>query len=145
MSGPLAYTTVVPVSRTVAEITTMLGEHGADAIGITYADKRPTGINFLLPTPTGQSAFALPVNAAGTLRLLRSTKESSVRPKHRTPEQAERVAWRVVRQWLEAQLALVDAQIASLDQIMLPYRQVDGRSVYELVTEQQRAAIGAGR
>jgi hypothetical protein len=142
MSGPLAYTTVVPVSRTVGEITAMLAEHGADAIGVTYADKRPTGVNFLLTTLGGQAAYALPVDPAGTLRVLQRAKEASVRPKHRTPEQAERVAWRVVRQWLEAQLAMVDAQIASLDQIMLPYRQVDGRSVYELVSEQQ-AAISA--
>lgn len=144
MSGPLAYTTTVPVERTVTEVVQLLGAHGADAIGLTYADRKPTGVNFLLSTPSGQAAFALPVDSSGMLRLLRATKSAAVRPKHRTAEQAERVAWRVVRQWLEAQLALVDAQLATLDQVMLPYLQVDGRSLYAAYSESRQLALGDG-
>ena len=56
-----------------------------------------------------------------------------------TREHAERVAWRVVKDWLEAQLGMVAAELASLDEVMLPYRQVEGRSLYQLVSEQTLA------
>ena len=145
MSGPLAYTTVVPASRTAGEVVAMLGEHGAHAVGLTYSDRKPNGVNFLLDTPAGRAAFALPVDSAGMLRVLSKTGNPAVRPKHRTPEHAERVAWRVVRQWLEAQLALVEAQLAKLDQVMLPYQvQDDGRSLYEVYVEGRQRALGAG-
>ena len=44
-----------------------------------------------------------------------------------TPEQAAKVAWRIAKDWLEAQSALIDAQLATLDEVMLPYL-IDGNS-----------------
>lgn len=38
-----------------------------------------------------------------------------------TPAQAARVAWRIAKDWLEAQSALIDAQLATLDEVMMPY------------------------
>ena len=53
-------------------------------------------------------------------------------------EHAERVAWRIVRDWLDAQLALIETQQATADQVLLPYRVLEGgRTVYEAVIEQQ--------
>lgn len=54
------------------------------------------------------------------------------------PEQAERVAWRVAREWLLAQLAIIEAQMATLDQVMLPYLQVDGqKTLYAAYRERE--------
>lgn len=36
-------------------------------------------------------------------------------------DQARRVAWRILKTWVEAQIAIIEAQLASLAEIMLPY------------------------
>ena len=62
----------------------------------------------------------------------------------KTTVQADRVAWRILKDWVEAQLALIATQMVSLDQIMLPYMLMDeGLTVYDLYRKQQ-LAIGSG-
>ena len=61
-----------------------------------------------------------------------------------TREQAARVAWRIAEDWLKAQAALIDASLASLDEVMLPYMvtRYDGDralTVYGAFREQQLA------
>jgi hypothetical protein len=150
--GPLKYTTAVPVSRTVAEVQEMLVAHGADAVGLRYSDGQPVGIQFTLATPQGAQAYALPVEVdavhklliqhveAGGIRGGMSRATASSRP------HAARVAWRVLRQWLEAQLAMIEAQMVRLDQVMLPYMIADrtGRTLYELYRERGMRAIESG-
>lgn len=151
---PLNYTTKIDVRQTVGELTEMLGEHGAVAIGVEYADRKPVGLTFVLDTAIGSRGFRLPVDPAGMYRALlaarqrgdfRSLKIGEAKLDQLTsPEQAERVAWRVVRDWLEAQLALVAAELARVDQVMLPYMVVDGgQSLYAAVVDRQ-LAIGRG-
>lgn len=41
--------------------------------------------------------------------------------KLRTPEQAQRVAWRVIRDWTRAQLTMVEAGVVSIEEVMLPW------------------------
>ena len=63
-----------------------------------------------------------------------------------TMEHARDVAWRVIRDWLEAQLAIIAAQMAVLDQVMLPYLEVSqGESLYgRYVAMQGQIALEAG-
>jgi hypothetical protein len=116
----LNYTTAVPVSRTTAEMQALLGKSGADAVAIMYEGGKPVGMSFSLATPSGQRSFNLPVDVPAVQKLLSTQKRTHSRVDAR-PEQAERVAWRIVKDWLAAQLALIDAQMASLDEVMLPY------------------------
>ena len=47
-------------------------------------------------------------------------------------EQAARVGWRIVKDWVEAQLAMIHASMAETSEIFLPYAITsDGRTVYE--------------
>lgn len=36
-------------------------------------------------------------------------------------EQAERVAWRIVKDWVEAQMAILESEMVHMDEIFLPY------------------------
>ena len=116
----LNYTTKVPVSRTTAEMQALLGTSGASAVAVMYEDGKPVGMSFMLHTPSGERSFNLPVDVPAVQKLLTAQKRENGRVDAR-PEQAERVAWRIVKDWLAAQLALIDAQMASLDEVMLPY------------------------
>jgi molybdopterin-guanine dinucleotide biosynthesis protein A len=138
----LNYTTTVPVSRTLSEIQAMLVKHGADAVVSRYSAGEIVGLSFTLPTPHGQRAFTLPVDVPAVHRVL--VKQLGSDRKGSSEEQAARVAWRVLKDWLAAQLAIIEAQMATLDQVMLPYLHVDGElTMYEAFRENEHRALTA--
>jgi|HubBroStandDraft_3_1064219.scaffolds.fasta_scaffold219861_3 hypothetical protein len=139
---PLNYTTTIRAEKTANECLELLGAHGASAVAITYDDKQPSGISFLLATPHGPREFRLPVNVGG---MHKSLLKARVPARYNSTEQARRVAWRVAKDWLEAQLAIVEAQMATLDEAFLPYLQVEsGQTLYEAYREREALALEAG-
>ncbi len=139
----LNYTTTVPVSRTIGQIQGLLVEAGARSILTDYDSVgRPIGIAFRTETLHGVRSFHLPVTAHRVEAVLTREKVPS---RYCTPEHAERVGWRIVKDWLEAQLAIIRTEMVTLDQVMLPYMQGDdGRTVYELYRDQQLALTVGG-
>lgn len=139
----LNYTTAVPVGRTIGQIQGLLVEAGARQVMTTYDDVgRALGIAFAVQTGHGIRTFVLPVNAERVEAVL---KRDRVAPRYATPEHAERVAWRIVKDWVEAQLAIIRTEMVTLDQVMLPYmRSDDGRTMYELYLNQQLALPAPG-
>jgi hypothetical protein len=131
MARPLNYTSKIAASRTAGECLQLLAEAGAHAVSVTYADREPSGLAFRLDTAGGRKDFALPVDVTAMQAVLRKALHAN-RPHVGAAEfdrmltigHARNVAWRVVRDWLEAQLALIAAQMATLDQVMLPYLEV---------------------
>lgn len=132
------YTTTISVGKTMGEITETLARRGVTRIATLFDDDgTPAGLGFTMRTAYGPREFELPVRTAGVLAALEADR---VQPKYRTPEHAARVAWRIAKDWLEAQAALIDAQLATLDEVMLPYM-VDGRgqTMYALYVSNQKA------
>lgn len=149
----LNYTTSIPAARTVAEVQTLLGEQGAAAVAVRYINRRIVGVTFTLDGPHGARAFTLPVDVDAVHRLLNTAAvEQEIRRRLKkspgplqTREHAERVAWRTAKDWLEAQLALVQASMATLDQVMLPYLHVDGEiTLYDRYRDTGRALTSGG-
>lgn len=146
----LNYTTTVAVERTLGEVQRILSRHGCASISTLYDDSCATGLAFTLRTPHGDRAFTMPVNVAGVHQLLNApdvkAKAKRAGKNYSSADHAERVAWRIVKDWLEAQLALIDANMATLDQVMLPYLRVDGDlTLYEAYRAREDAlAIGPG-
>ena len=125
------YTTNVPAERTLAEISRMLVENRALAILTEYsADREPHAVSFRIQTEHGLLSFRLPARIDQVAKILtmnhRRTKPQTIR------EQAVRTGWRIIRDWLEAQLAMVKAGLVSTVEIFLPYAQdSQGRTFYE--------------
>jgi hypothetical protein len=143
--GPLNYTTVIEPSKTAAECVARLATHGATAIGLTYDAGFPTGLQFQIDTAHGLQAYALPVNVDGTLKALqRAWRQHRIPQSKATLEQARRTGWRVIKNWLEAQLALIDAGVADMAEVMLPWMLVDGQTVYQTFLERNQLALTQG-
>ncbi|MGL5911814.1 MAG: hypothetical protein ACRCZP_17560 [Phycicoccus sp.] len=150
------YTTRIPVAQTAGEIQRLLGEQGAEAVMIRYVDRAPVGVSFTLPALSEPDrVFALPVDAMAMSASLARQLDAGTLPGSRgfrraefvSPEHGARVAWRVVKDWLAAQLALVAAGQARLDQVMLPYLLVGpspDRTLYQAYAEHGLPAITAG-
>ena len=119
------YTTKVDVYTSIGEIQGALARHGATKIMIDYDNGKPRG-------------FRLPAAVDGTLRVFAAQKIKADR------EQAEMTAWRNVRDWVLAQMALIESCDVPMQQIFLPYMADDrGRTVYELYAAGQ-LALGDG-
>lgn len=145
--GPLNYTTTIDATKSASECIARLAEHGASAIGMTYADKKPAGLTFRIETVHGMRQFSLPVNVDGTYKaLVRARNTGGIPPRYADREQAERVSWRVLKDWLEAQLALIEAGVADMAEVMLPYLNVapGGVTLYQAYLENEHLALTAG-
>ncbi len=133
---PLNYTTAIPAHQSVAECQSILAAAGAASVAVHYHSGQPSGLSFQLKTPHGPRNFTLPVDVAAMQAVLaRARKDGAFESLHASyaklqgyvsREHAGRVAWRVAKDWLEANLALIAAQMATIDQVMLPYLHVDG-------------------
>lgn len=126
----LNYTTSVSVDKSALEIQKRLVTHKASHIMSEYdAFGNLSHIAFRINTPQGVLAYKLPVNVDGVYRaLFPKDKKQTVERR----AQAARVAWRIVKDWIEAQLAIVEAQMAVIPQVFLPYAVTrDGSTVYE--------------
>lgn len=149
MAVPVNYTTKISAAQTVAEMQALLAAHGARRISVDYdASGVPSALDFVLETPHGQRGFSLPASVDRMEALLRSEEKagrlkSGSKAERTSRAQAERVAWRVMKTWLEAQLALVAARMIDVDQALLAFLQVDstGRTLYEVYKEREGAAL----
>ena len=135
----LNYTTTVDSFKTVSEIEYILMKHKAKSIMKNYDGESITGLSFLIDTGIQQIPVRLPVKVDECLKVLKKEKRENPRKQIKdTREQAERVAWRILKDWVEAQMALLDIEIVRFEEIFLPYIQTNnGQTVYERLEEKQ--------
>lgn len=135
----LNYTTTVDAFKTVSEIEYILMKHGAKSIMKNYENESITGLSFLIDTGMQQIPVRLPVKVDECLKVLKKErKENSRKQIKDTREQAERVAWRILKNWVEAQMALLDIQMVQFEEIFLPYIETNNhQTVFERLKEQQ--------
>lgn len=149
---PMNYSTEIPADKTVGECQRILGAAGAASAAVHFDAGEPCGLSFALDTPHGRRNFTLPVNIDGAHRVIeRMLREN---PPHvsraqlaklASQQHAANVAWRVAKDWLEANLALVAAGMATLDETMLPYLHVDeGLTLYQAYQAREQAALPPG-
>lgn len=146
----LNYSTIIPARRSVAECQDLLADAGASAVGTILEHGQPVGLSFQIATAQGVQTFHLPVSWAKLHKQLEqmdypaSAVKSGAAKRYRTEEHARNVGWRVIKDWLEAQLAMIATEMVSLDEIMLPYLQLEnGSSVYQALTEGYAAITSA--
>ena len=128
----LNYTTTVDSFKTVSEIEYILMKHKAKSIMKNYDGESITGLSFLIDTGFQQIPVRLPVKVDECVEVLKREKKNSPRSSIKaTREQAERVAWRILKDWIEAQMALLDIEMAEMQEIFLPYIEIQGQTIYE--------------
>lgn len=121
------YTSNVSAFQSLGEIQGALAGHGARKIVIDYDDEgQPIGVIFALETLNGTRGFSLPANVDGVIEVFRKQK---VKPDR---EQARRTAWRNIRDWILAQIAIVESGMVQMDEVFLPYLTDEtGKTLYQ--------------
>lgn len=149
MPSLLNYSTKVEAGRTAAEILGILARIGASRSSITYGpDQVPIGLEFVLTTDTGDMVFRLPSRVDGVYRILYDDwSNGKISGSFATRRHADRVAWRILKDWVEAQLALIQTRMVQPIEVFLPYAlNGSGVTFFEAFVEQQKALpAGGGR
>jgi hypothetical protein len=131
---PIAnYTTTVIALKSIGEIQGILVAHGAKHILIDYDKEEPTGLAFIIATPYGNTAFSLPANIDKVRAVLNKQRVRT----QVSRELAARVAWRILRDWVRSQIAILETEMVTIDQIFLPYMQTgeDGKTLYQAMLD----------
>lgn len=118
--GIANYSTSVEAIKTIGEIEVILVKHGAKSILTNYnEDGTVESLSFIVKTAYGDMPIRLPVNAEAILRVMQRDRQV---PRHYcTHPQAVRVVWRILRDWVRAQMAILETEMVKMEQIFLPY------------------------
>ncbi|MGQ0719506.1 MAG: hypothetical protein ACT4NP_19765 [Pseudonocardiales bacterium] len=141
----LNYTTTIAPQRAMGEIQTLLAKAGAKRIMTDYDnDGNVAALSFQLILDGRALAFRLPAAWQPVQQVLQEQRRRNSRV-IATPEQARRVAWRITKDWVEAQLAIIETQMVTTQQVFLPYAITqDGSTLYEHIAAHPGLLLGDG-
>ncbi len=144
----LNYTTTIEPEQTIGEIQKMLSRFNVAAMMTEYDGHNVSSVSFRLDLDGQPISFRLPCNWRAVEAILK-------KPAHRgklkcrmdeIDKQAIRTAWRVIKDWIEAQLALVEIDMVTIPQIFLPYMvMADNRTLGEHVAVDPKFLLGDGK
>ena len=119
------YTSEVPAVRSIQRIEDMLITNGARQVLKDFdPDTRQlSGLAFIIPVNGTDVPFRLPARIDRVEAILRSQRR---RPPTETQartirEQAQRTAWKILCDWVDAQMALVQLQQVDVCEVFLAY------------------------
>ena len=132
------YTTKIDCYKSIGEIQGVLARHGARKIMIDYGESgHPNGMAFAIQSGQTAQMFILPANVDGVEAVFKIQKIKADR------QQAERTAWRNVRDWIMAQMAFIESGNVQIDEIFLPYL-TDGKKTLYQVYKSGQLLLGDG-
>jgi len=125
------YTTEVPANRSISEIQEMLQKHGVSGVMMEYEQGtgRIQSLAFKIDI-NGQSWMPLRWRQAHDVLYRRARREQ--RYTKSREDHAYRVAWRILRDWVDIQMALVELEIVQIQEVFVPYVvQKNGQTLFE--------------
>ena len=124
------YTSDKPIDSIFTELQQTLVQHGARQISFDYGDNaKVQGVQFVIKVNDRFIPVKLPARVEKAQTVLKKQWEDGVishkRGKEQTYgyEQAYRVAWRNILDWVQAQMALLEIGMAKIEEVFLPYMQ----------------------
>jgi len=144
----LMETTEVSPERTAGEIISKLVQIGANEINQTFEGGKIVGIKWMLTIHGQPRLFEMPVRTEGVYRILQSRHKSWDQTRYHDVDKvkAERVAWRQLLRWIEAQIAMIQTQMARAEEVFLPYLYdpATGTTLFRWMDERRFPALPAG-
>ena len=123
----LNYSTSIDCEKTAGEIQKILSSAGANKFMSEYDSN---GVFFGMAFMIGNFSFILPLHADKVYVLI--CKDGKIPKKYKTKEQAARVAMRILKDWIEAQVARIQIGQAEIMEVFLSYAQLsNGKTLYK--------------
>ena len=145
----LNYTSKVPAHVSIAEIYRMLAKAGARQIMSDYDDAgNIVALSFSLELEGQRIGFRLPSDWRPVHALLIEArkKNTKIGTYVATEDHARDVAWRIIKDWVEAQLAIIETRMVTTAQVFLPYAVTsNGQTLYEYIGQNTQLLLGEGK
>lgn len=110
------YSTTVPAEKSIFQIQSILAKHGVKRMMLEYDDcGNASGLAFVIEDI---GSFKLPARAENVQAILKKQKVTSDK------RRATNTAWRNIKDWVDAQIALIETGQIELQEAMLPYLMV---------------------
>lgn len=133
--GFLNYTTTVSESKSLESIRVALVGVGAESVSIEHdAVGKAVALRFSIKFENKLLIFAIDCKATLIAHFLQNSK---VPQKFKTDAQAQRVAWRLVKTWVDVQTSLVKLNWYKLEEIFLPMVEITKGITFFRVLEKE--------
>lgn len=138
------YTSSASLSSILEAIRLELVRHQARRITFDYdGNGEVEALSFVLQVGEQLYTFRLPARYEAVERLLPESYKGSHMALPKGPAlhaQARRTAWAILRDWIAAQMALIDTEMVKMEEVFLPYLLLDdGQTSYFEAFERYRA------
>lgn len=130
------YTSSVPVINSINFIEHRLSTAGASHIAKFYEGNRPVGMIFQIIQNNIPLTFKLPAKSESVFNVLYNAVK---RPRPSTKEtirmQSDRTAWKILSDWVDIQVTMIQLEQAEFAEVFLPYfyDQKSNKTLFEKV------------
>lgn len=132
------------------EIEKILASHGATGIMKEYDDNgKVTALSFKAKVGEYQQevGFRLPAKKRAMLNI--TTKLVNERKLPRSAlndeDRAMRIGWRIIKDWIDSQMALIEIDLCDIAELFLPYAYDGEKTLYNLFEEKGFDLLEGGR
>ncbi len=128
----LNYSSKIEASVTIGEINAILSKFRARKITLDNdEDGYPVALTFGLSHLDSYMFFTVPCDYKKVLEVMR---KQGVRNDFIKKDQAVRTSWRIIKDWIEAQLALIESEQVTVNDVFLPFALTrNGQTVREMI------------
>jgi hypothetical protein len=134
-------TTVVPVVKTAAEITGLLVKSGATRVETNYESGKITGLRWTIRVAGTELLYSMPARVGTVFEIFRKRRKRTISRAEleNLKEQAERVAWRQLLRWVQAQIAMIECGMTDSSEVFFAYltHPETGKTVYSVFVDQK--------
>jgi|SRR4051812_490502 hypothetical protein len=131
------YSTEVPLEKTLAEIQSLLANNGATGIMFDYDGQgNLNAVFFKIRYGEKDLPFRLPAKPQQVYNALFAGMQYENRLREDRMKKAQRIAWRICKLWLEAQITHINLDQATPQEVFLPYLVMpNNKTLYEVMEE----------
>lgn len=149
----LNYTTSVPIEKSIGEIQRMLASRGVQGVLTEYDGPHVAAVSFRMLVSGEMISFRLPCSWRAVQEVFKHKNSNRIRINGRLPdrindtqERATAVAWRIIKDWTEAQLALVELNQTTIPQVFLSHAITkSGETLGERMMSDPKFLLGSGK
>ncbi len=132
------YTSSVPADRSILQIEKILIEMGATNIAKEYKNSKVDSISFAIKHGESNLPFKLPARKEPIKKIfLAQYRRPSQAQIESTEQQAERTAWKNVKEWVELQATMIKLEQVEFLEVFMPYvySMEKGKTFFELMKD----------
>lgn len=141
--GKLNFTTQIAAEKTIGEIYAILMKAKAQEISFENGNGSTTAVKFCIKFLENPLWFRLAPNVDGVYKAM---ERDNVQPRYRNKTQALNTAWRIMKDAIEAQMAIVQSNQGEIAEVFLPYAYdlESGRTVFAHFKDNRQKQLTAG-